>query len=264
MEKKIFLTIATLLLLVGFVFAGVVTPAVGPTPDGTGTTSLATGQSVAYYLKVLNSSVISQVVSGVAAVNSKTKETLTSTEVQQAQKTGPLVDALLKSTVPSMPPTSFENKGMTVYSANWIDLPDTGNTPQTIDFPKVKCGNENEMSLRVVFSRVSLLWFKVIGVGLSTDGKTYTQVDCSSGWSNISNFGSRDLVFKALNTGSCELKVCGNNVADFTIQSAGSSYGVIIKSPLIPSSCDGKSFSQKFASNRWLDAAKVLLTCQAK
>ena len=199
MVKKELLIVFAILLVLGMVYA--VTNVVPPMPTGAPAIVVpvtgSTGQSIIYYLKVLNANLISNKVSGdVAAVNTKTGETLTSAEAKGVKSFTPPVS--------STPVTnSAINADKNVYSLKWTNLPDTGvsvsGAPSaTIVLPKIKCGNEPEKALRISFGRISYTWIKVIRVESSSDGKNFEKVDCSSGWSSLGNAYTGQLVFKEI------------------------------------------------------------------
>ncbi|MFA5763873.1 MAG: hypothetical protein WC915_03590 [archaeon] len=233
MDKRIFALLIVLILSFSFLMAATM---VFPTINSN-TTPVESGQSIIYYLKVLNKQLVASSVS--AELNDYSDEEREARANEAKQNMG--------SIKPPVVTDAIEKNTNQINTFTWKNLRQGSENHAAIFFPFVKSKlNDTNRQLGLSFTANSIK--KEQWVWAYVNGK---EIPCYSGWSSIINVAKYPLRFTWWETDeSCTFPIDGIDVVSISIKDSGTGgYDLIIKSPLIPDSCNGKEQTQGVVSN---------------
>ncbi|MBT4192048.1 MAG: hypothetical protein HOE11_01955 [Candidatus Diapherotrites archaeon] len=266
MEKRVFIIAIAVIFCLAFAIAAntvadIEVEVVGGTTEAapTVTTTLASGESVIYYLRALNKEVL------LKAPTSSGDITVAAAEKLKSQ-VAPTASTAISQV--------YENKDRAVRKFTWAGVPvvdiflsDNAPKPRII-FPEVNCGSSVKQTLALSFSGIlqGSGAGKIITVWVKDGGGDFERVQCYTGISKLLHAGeAKVLQFITADSKTCYYKVCGGeNVANFTLQEKGDKYDIIIESPLVPKECNQKSISHTSVANSRLVVPinKLLEVCK--
>ncbi len=202
-----------------------------PLPTSTPTTT--SGNSIIYYLKVINSNLVDNSFGGLRNAN-----------VSKAQEINSKVGSSNSSSATndsSITQTELKSKEVT-----WTDILPTESA--TIIFPKIQSSSGNHQ-LKVIFNPRE--WWGVRFVEVFDNG---VRINCQSGfWTTAWNgLGLADSMVFGWGEGDepCKKIIANNYIVEMSV-SGESRKNIVLKSPIIPQSCPS-SVSQNNAGNGYI------------
>jgi hypothetical protein len=244
--RKVFFGMVILLFITGLVLADSFVATVVET-EGTPEAVVYEGESIVYYLELLNGKLLSQTDSGAAIADEKARKEaeLGKTEEEIAQ----LVNES-KSTVSGAQKTAKNPAAEKVNtrwdnSSTWTSI--LGGSNSTIIFPPVIADGKSQQLKLVFMPRGS------DGIANIDPYINNEITKCYQGWGRFFNnwLGSTIVLGWGEGQETCyATKIENRYFLDVKLSSSGGYSQLVIKSPLIPDACRGKTFSQDTADNQ--------------